>query len=133
MRPREGVEVSETVQGRRVALLYGATGVAVFALMGLAGIAMRLTQASVLSLSPTWFYRLLTLHGIGMLTAAMTAMMGAAWYALAPVLPLSYARIRAAYAAIVAGVAFVLVAVLVAGFAPAWTFLYPLPFYSSGD
>ena len=130
---REGVAVSETVQARWIGLVYGLTGLVVLVLMGIAGIVMRATQADVISLSPTWFYRLLTLHGIGMLTAAMTAMMGASWYALAPVLPLSYARMRAAYAAIVAGVACVLVAVLLGGFAPAWTFLYPLPFYSSGD
>jgi cytochrome c oxidase subunit I len=129
----EGVAVAETVEGRRIGLLFGGTGVAVFALMGIAGLLMRLTQATVVSLSPMWFYRLLTLHGIGMLTATMTAMMGATWYVLAPVLPLSYARMRAAYLAIAAGVAVVAASVLVGGFAPAWTFLYPLPFYSAGE
>ena len=129
----EGVPVAETVEGRRIGLLFGLTGIAVFALMGVAGLVMRESQAGVVTVPPRWFYRLMTLHGIGMLTAAMTAMMGAAWYALAPVLPLSYARMRTAYAAIVAGVACVLVAVLAGGFAPAWTFLYPLPFSAAGE
>ena len=101
-REREGVPVSETVEGRRIGLLFGLTGLLVLGLMGIAGLVMRATQADVISLSPSWFYRLLTLHGLGMLTAAMTAMMGASWYVLAPVLPLSYVRMRAAYAAIVA-------------------------------
>lgn len=129
----EGVPVWETIEGRRIGLLYGVTGVVVFALMGVAGLLMRESQAAVIPIPPRWFYRLLTLHGIGMLTAAMTAMMGACWYVLAPTLPLSYTRMRAAYAAIVAGVGCVLVAVLVGGFAPAWTFLYPLPFFSAGE
>ena len=129
----EGVPVSETLQGRRIGLLYAGTGIAVFALMGVAGLAMRLSQATVIHLSPTWFYRLLTLHGIGMLTATMTAMMGASWYVLSPLLPLSYARMKTAYVAIVAGVGVVIGAVLVGGFAPGWTFLFPLPFSSAGQ
>lgn len=128
-----GVAVAETLDGRRVALLYAGTGVAVFLLMGLLGIAMRLSQATVVHLSSAWFYRAMTLHGVGMLTATMTAMMGASWYALGPSIPLSYARMRAAYLAIVAGVAAVIGSVMVGGFAPGWTFLYPLPFDSFGQ
>jgi cytochrome c oxidase subunit I len=129
----EGVAVSETLQGRRIGFLYAGTGVAVFALMGVLGLLMRLSQATVIHLSDAWFYRLLTLHGVGMLAATMTAMMGASWYAVSPLLPLSYARMRTAYVAIVAGVAVVLGAVLLGGFAPGWTFLYPLPFSSAGQ
>jgi cytochrome c oxidase subunit I len=129
----EGVAVSETLQGRRIGFLYAVTGVVVFALMGVLGLLMRLSQATIIHLSAAWFYRLMTLHGVGMLTATMTAMMGASWYALSPLLPLSYTRMRTAYVAIVAGVAVVLGAVLVGGFAPGWTFLYPLPFSSAGQ
>ncbi len=50
---------------------------------------MRLTQATVISLSPAWFYRLLTLHGAGMITGALLAMMGALWYVLHATVPLS--------------------------------------------
>ena len=80
----EGVPVSETLQGRRIGLLYAGTAIAVFALMCLAGLAMRLSQAPVIHLSPTWLYRLLTLHGIGLLTSTLTAMMGASCYVLLP-------------------------------------------------
>jgi hypothetical protein len=40
---------------------------------------MRLTQATVIALSPGWFYRILTLHGAGMLTGVLLVMMGALW------------------------------------------------------
>ena len=129
----EGVAVAETLQGRRIGFLYIGTGVVVFALMGVAGLLMRLSQATVIHLSAVWFYRLMTLHGVGMLTATMTAMMGASWYALSPLLPLSYARMKAAYAAIVLGVGFVIGAVMVGGFGSGWTFLFPLPFSPAGQ
>ena len=50
--------------------------------MGVLGLVMRLTQATVISLSPGWFYRLLTLHGVGMITGVLLVMMGALWYVL---------------------------------------------------
>ena len=63
-----GTEILATarVDERRVAWLYVCTGLTVFGAMGLAGIAMRLNQAEVITLSDSWFYRLLTLHGAGM-------------------------------------------------------------------
>ena len=33
-------------------------------------------------LSPAWFYRLMTLHGVGMITGVLLVMMGALWYVL---------------------------------------------------
>ena len=64
---------------RRIGLLFAGTGLAVFAVMGIFGLLMRLTQATVLDISPAWFYRLMTVHGAGMLTGALLAMMGALW------------------------------------------------------
>ena len=69
---------------RRIGLLFAATGVALIAVMGVLGLIMRLTQATVLDVSPAWFYRLMTLHGAGMITGALLAMMGALWYVLPP-------------------------------------------------
>ena len=34
-------------------------------LMGILGLVMRLTQATLIGISPAWFYRLMTLHGWG--------------------------------------------------------------------
>ena len=56
--------------------------------MGVLGLIMRLTQATVIDLSPAWFYRLLTLHGMGMITGALIAAMGALWYVLHESVPL---------------------------------------------
>ena len=58
---------------------------------------MRLTQATVLHVSPGWFYRLMTVHGAGMLTGALLAMMGALWFVLRETVPLSLRRALASY------------------------------------
>ena len=123
----------EAGSDRTVAALCAVTGVALFAVMGVLGVVMRLTQADVLGVSPAWFYRILTLHGAGMLTGALLAMMGALWFVLRGDVALSAGRLLAAYAAIVAGAVAVLVATMVGGFAAGWTFLSPLPFESAGE
>ncbi|HSC91297.1 MAG TPA: cbb3-type cytochrome c oxidase subunit I [Gaiellaceae bacterium] len=116
-----------------VGWLYGLTAVAVVGLMGLAGLTLRLTQADVLHLSPAWFYRVMTLHGAGMITGTLVAMMGALWYVLRPAVPLRLERMLAAWASIAGGAGLVIVATLVGGFATGWTFLYPLPFSPVGE
>jgi cytochrome c oxidase subunit 1 len=118
---------------RRIAWAFAGSGIAVFALMGLAGLAMRLTQANVLDLSPTWFYRLLTVHGAGMLTGALLAMMGALWYVLRQVVPLSLERMLASLLLILVGAVGVIVATLIGGFGTGWTFLSPLPYHPAGQ
>ena len=117
---------------RRVAWLYVCTGLALFCVMGLAGLSMRLSQAEVITLSPSWFYRLMTLHGAGMLVGALLAMMGALWFVLRTTVPLHLGRMLASYLAIVGGAVLVVIAVLLGGFATGWTFLWPLPFDSFG-
>ncbi|HEX7083801.1 MAG TPA: cbb3-type cytochrome c oxidase subunit I [Gaiellaceae bacterium] len=118
---------------RRIGLVFAATGLGLVLLMGLAGLAMRLTQATVLDLSPAWFYRLLTLHGVGMIGGVLLVTMGALWYVLHPTVPLRPGRMLAAYAMMGAGAVAVLVATLVGGFGAGWTFLPPLPFYPVGQ
>jgi cytochrome c oxidase subunit 1 len=116
-----------------VGWLFALTGLALFAVMGLLGLLMRLTQAEALGISPEWFYRLMTLHGAGMLTGAMLAMMGGLWFAVRPSVRLGFGRALAAYALMLAGAVAVVVAVLVGGFAAGWTFLSPLPFDAAGQ
>jgi cytochrome c oxidase subunit I len=134
LHPRSEVfAVEERGIDRRVGLVFGATGIALVAVMGLLGLLMRLTQADVLGLSPAWFYRLMTLHGAGMITGALLSMMGALWYVLHPVVPLGVGRMRASYALVVSGAVAVLVATLIGGFGAGWTFLPPLPFFPVGQ
>jgi cytochrome c oxidase subunit 1 len=118
---------------RRLALLCAATGIALVCLMGVLGLVMRLTQATVIGVSPAWFYRVLTLHGVGMIGGALLAGMGATWYVLHPTVPLRPGRMVAAYGAIAAGAVAVLVATLVGGFAAAWTYLPPLGAFPAGQ
>ncbi|HSP74530.1 MAG TPA: cbb3-type cytochrome c oxidase subunit I, partial [Gaiellaceae bacterium] len=118
---------------RRVGLLFAGTGLVLFGLMGVLGLVMRLTQATVLDVGPDWFYRLMTLHGAGMLVGVLLAMMGAAWYALRGTVPLGLERMLVSYALIVLGAVLAVVATLVGGFATGWTFLPPLPFYPAGQ
>ena len=118
---------------RRIGLLFAVTGVALIAVMGVLGLIMRLTQATVIHLSPAWFYRILTLHGAGMIVGSLLAMMGALWYVLHASVPLRPGWMLATYALTLAGVLAVLVATLVGGFGAAYTFLPPLPFYPAGQ
>jgi cytochrome c oxidase subunit I len=118
---------------RRLGLLFAATGVLLVLLMGVLGLIMRLTQATVIGLSPAWFYRILTLHGMGMITGALIAAMGALWYVLHQTVPLRVGHMAASYLLSVVGALCVLVATLVGGFGAAWTFLPPLPFYPVGQ
>ena len=118
---------------RLVGWLFAGAGLILFAVMGLVGLTMRLTQAEVLDISNAWFYRLMTLHGAGMLAAAMLAMMGGLWYVIRASVPLSLGRILVSLASILAGAVAIVVAVIVGGFAAGWTFLSPLPFDSAGE
>ncbi|MCO5316577.1 MAG: cbb3-type cytochrome c oxidase subunit I [Solirubrobacterales bacterium] len=124
-------EFDPPVEGsqRRIGLLYGVTGLAVFLLMVLAGILMRLTQGDALAINDDWFYRLMTLHASGILVGVLMAMMGGLWYVMRSVVPqLDYKLALASWGIIVLGVVFALVSILIGGYAGAWTFLWPLPF-----
>jgi cytochrome c oxidase subunit I len=118
---------------RRLGLLFGATGMGVILLMGVLGLIMRLTQATVIGLSPAWFYRLMTLHGMGMITGTLIAAMGALWYVLHESVPLRPGHMLASYALTVCGATGVVVATLVGGFGAGWTFLPPLSFFPAGQ
>ena len=122
-----------TVVERRVGWLLAGTGLVLFFLMLLIGITMRLSQAGLVGLPDVWYYRLLTLHGAGMLVAALLVMMGALWFVLRPTVELSAQRLLWAYGSIVSGALAVLVAAIIGGFATGWTFLAPLPFHPLGQ
>jgi len=133
LHPRAAAFTVETRSIERcVGLLFAVSGIALIAAMGLLGLVMRLTQAGAINLSPGWFYRVMTLHGGGMITGALLAAMGATWYVLRAVVPLRTSWMLGSYGLMTGGAVAVLVATLVGGFAAAWTFLPPLPFYPTG-
>ncbi len=113
---------------RRVLWTYLLTGIAVFTLMMLLGIAMRAEQARWVAFGPQIFYAMLTLHGAGMITSVALCGMGGLWYLMRREGELSAGAALVAYALVVLGVVAVLLSVFPGGFAAGWTFLYPLPF-----
>ena len=113
----------------RLTLLYVGTAIVLFLAMGLLGLTMRAHQAGVIPLDPAQFYAILTLHGMGMVTAALLGTMGALWYVVQPALRPDAAPMRLGYGIALGGVLCVAASVLLGGFAAGWTFLYPLPFH----
>jgi cytochrome c oxidase subunit 1 len=113
---------------RRVMWWYIISGFAVFVLMAIVGFTMKIEQAQWVSYGPDTFYSLMTLHAMGMIAGVALCAMGIIWYVLRSEGPLDERVAYTAYALTVAGVAGVIVSVLVGHFGAAWTFLYPLPF-----
>src|SRR6516162_11744653 len=104
----------------------------VLVLLMLFGLCMRLAQGGILSVEPTLFYEIMTAHGAGMVgTAALTGA-GIMWFFLSRHVQLTGAVYWLTLTLFLLGVALILGAIFVGGFAGAWTFLYPLPAQSGG-
>jgi len=112
---------------RRVVLAYMGIVAVVLLLMMVFGLLMRLAQGELVGLSDMWFYRVLTLHGVGMVGIAGLSGAGIMWYFLRQYVDLSLAVAWLNLGLFLAGVALILASVLYGGFAGAWTFLFPLP------
>jgi cytochrome c oxidase subunit 1 len=128
MPPNRTTQLASQSAARRIMWAYVLTGLAVLALMLLAGVTMRAAQARWIVLDPGHFYALMTLHGSGMIVAMATCGMGVLWYLMRQQTELSEASAWTSYALIVAAVLAVVVGVVGGGFGAAWTVLYPLPF-----
>jgi cytochrome c oxidase subunit 1 len=113
--------------GLRVMWTYIGTGLTIFLLMLFIGIGMRGSQAGWWSLEAGTFYSLLSLHGVGMLTAMVVAGLGTLWYLVSREIDLDARVAYVAYAFFVVGVVCVIVSI-VGGYGALWTMLYPLPF-----
>jgi len=118
-------------------LLYSLTALALIAVAGVLGLLMRFSQAGWLSLRPAMFYQLLTVHGLGMVVAALAGAMAMSWWLLSK-LPggrPSYAWLSVIYGVLVLGVVGVIVATLIGRVGTGWTMLLPLPIsrYSAGQ
>ncbi len=113
---------------RAIMWTYLATGLTIFLLMLLLGIAMRAEQAGWITLAPGSFYSMLSLHGIGMIVAMAIAGLGTLWYFVNREIQLDARIAYTAYGFFVAGVVCVIVAVFPGHYGALWTMLYPLPF-----
>ncbi len=96
--------------------------------LGMVGGVMKAAQGNLVHLSPSTFYALLTLHGDGMISTVVLLTAVAHWYFLRRLLNLRVEVLVFAVLAIVWGLVAAAVAILIGGFGPGWTFLYPLPF-----
>ncbi|MFB6259175.1 MAG: cbb3-type cytochrome c oxidase subunit I [Thiohalorhabdaceae bacterium] len=112
---------------RQVVLAYMATAGAVLLLMMLLGLVMRLAQGELMPLAPDWFYRVMTLHGTGMVGIAGLAGAGVMWYFLRQHADLSLAVAWTNLGLFLTGVVLIIAGIAIGGYGGAWTFLYPLP------
>jgi len=122
----------EQVKPHGLIWAYLAVSGAVFVLMMALGVLMRFAQAGVLALPPDWFYRVMTLHGVGMVGISGLAGAAIMWHFASRHLDLSPKILAANLVLFLVGVVMLFGPVLIAGYAAAWTFLYPLPASSQG-
>lgn len=105
---------------------------AVVLLMMVFGILMLLQQGGVIDFGPAAFYQFLTLHGTGMIGAAVLAGAAIMWYFLSHYVELSKKVLRLNLILFLIGLVMIIVGVFGFEYASSWTFLYPLPAISAG-
>ncbi len=127
------METARTLNGSngaavRAGIAYMVAGFAVILLMGLLGLVMRLTHGGTITIAPAWFYRIMTLHGAGMIAASLLVVMGGFAAVLSRTVRLSTRWLWIGWVVSLLGVVLVVAATLLGGFGGAWTVLHPLPF-----
>ena len=114
---------------RKLAIVWGVTFLILFPFLITLGLLMRLDQGNLTTLSPTTFYALMTLHGLGMAGVLFSFAFSALWYLNGT----RYVKLHTGigyfvYFAILAGVSGLTIGTLIGKFGPGWYMLYPLPF-----
>jgi cytochrome c oxidase subunit I len=118
-------------RGERVVLnLYIVTALAVFVLMMLLGLCMRMAQGSWLDIPPDVVYQIMTAHGAAMVGTIGLASAAVMWFFLRKYVRLGLAMFAANYVLFMLGAVAILGSVFIGKYAGAWTFLYPLPVQS---
>lgn len=113
---------------RTATLVWLVTLLAVFVVMVLLGITMRLGQGAEVDLQPPTFYAIMTMHGLGMAGSMFTLGLVIVWCITARRCRPSLAVMWTAYGLFLVGAVGLLAATLVGGFGAGWYALYPLPF-----
>ena len=104
----------------------------VILLMMLAGLVMRLSQGGIITLQADMFYKLLTVHGVGMVGIAGLGGSTIMWYFLRQYVQLHTSILISTFILFLIGVICILASIFLGQFAGAWTFLFPLPGQSMG-
>lgn len=112
----------------RAAVAYLIAGLGTVAVMGLLGLLMRLDHAGMLVVSPDWFYRIMTLHGAGMITGLLFASFGGLAAVVSAEVRLSARALWIGLVLYLTAMMLVVLAILVGRFAAGWTVLDPLPY-----
>ena len=117
---------------RSVFNLYMITSLLLFLLMMLLGLSMRSTQATWLPVLPDLFYRILSMHGAGMVGTIALATTAVMWFFLRQYVRLHLWAFITNYVFFMLGALCIIWAIFVEGYGALWTFLYPLPVKSMG-
>src|SRR6185312_187550 len=117
---------------RAVFNLYMVSALVLFLLFLLSGLTMRMTQADWTDVTATLFYRIMTMHGAGMVGTMSLASTAVMWFFLRKYVHLHLWAFLTNYVLFLLGALCLLWSVFMGGFASAWTFLYPLPVRSMG-
>ncbi|HSH47505.1 MAG TPA: cbb3-type cytochrome c oxidase subunit I [Halomonas sp.] len=107
--------------------LYMITSLALFLLMMLLGLTMRTAQATWLPLTSDFFYRILSMHGAGMVGTTALATTAVMWFFLRQYVRLHLWAFVTNYVLFMLGALCIIWAIFVDGYGALWTFLYPLP------
>jgi len=107
-------------------------GFLVFLLMMIAGFTMRAAQGTWLEIGADLFYQIMTVHGVGVVGAAMITSTGVQWYFLRQYVRLSNGIFWTNFVIFLTGVVMILGSIFVGKYGGAWTFLFPLPAISMG-
>jgi len=107
------------------------SGIVILAMMAF-GVIMLLNQGNIIQVDMGMFYKILTVHGTGMIGVAALGASGILWYFLSQYVKLNHHIFRLNIALFIFGVFSVVVSIFKYDFAGGWTFLYPLPAQSGG-
>ena len=113
---------------KQLTATWAITVIAVFLVLVLLGLILRMAQAGELAIGPDRFYALMTLHGLGMAGTLFVGGLAAVWYLAGQYVRASRPLLWTVYALVLAGTAGLIGATLLGRFGAGWYVLYPLPF-----
>jgi cytochrome c oxidase subunit 1 len=105
---------------------------ALFLVLVLLGLMLRVNQAGIVNADADLFYAIMTLHGLGMAGTAFVAGFAGVTYLLARYVRVNLAIMWTMYVLTVLGVVGLVLACLIGKFGPGWYLLYPMPFFANG-
>ena len=117
---------------RAVFNLYLISALALFVLMMLLGLTMRMAQAQWLAVAPNLFYQLLSMHGAGMVGTMSLATTAVMWFFLRKYVHLHLWAFLTNYVLFLLGAVCIIASIFLGGYGALWTFLYPLPVRGMG-